>query len=133
LKKAQKNLSSFSDLDFVQVDAAHLPFKDQQFDVVVSCFLFHELPEPVRRNVLQESSRVIKKQGVLALVDSLQKNDDTSLDWGLENFPRDFHEPFYKNYTLVPMEQLLAEIGFTEQSKRLGFFSKSLVSSRSLE
>lgn len=132
LKKAQRNLAAFSDLDFLQADAAHLPFKDQQFDLVVSCFFFHELPEPVRRNVIQESSRVLKKDGCMALVDSIQKQDDASLNWGLESFPVDFHEPFYKNYTLVPMEQLLREAGFQEPKKRLGFFSKSLVSARDL-
>lgn len=127
LKKAQVNLQDFDRLDFVQGAAEELPFQDKKFDLVYSCFLFHELPLEVRRQVVGEGFRVLKDGGLLGFVDSVQKEDAKGLEWALEQFPVDFHEPFYKNYTMNPMEGLLMYRGFQNIKKDLGFFSKAVV------
>lgn len=127
LKKAQDNLHEFDRLDFVQGAAEELPFQDQKFDFVYSCFLFHELPHEIRKQVVAEGSRVLKPGGCFGLVDSLQKEDTKDLEWALEQFPVDFHEPFYKNYTMNPMEGLLAASGFEDIKKDQGFFAKALL------
>ena len=126
LKKAQDNLSEFSRIDYVQGNAAELPFKDQQFDAVYSCFLFHELPYEERKKTLNEAARALKSGGFCGLVDSLQNEDRNEFDWALQQFPVDFHEPFYKNYLQNPMEGLLQEAGFTDVQRRVGFFSKAV-------
>nr|WP_295905708.1 class I SAM-dependent methyltransferase [uncultured Bdellovibrio sp.] len=127
LKKAQDNLHEFDRLDFVQGAAEDLPFQDSKFDLVYSCFLFHELPLEIRRQVVSESFRVLKEGGLAGLVDSVQKEDVKEFEWALEQFPVDFHEPFYKNYTMNPMEGLLTYKGFSKIKKDLGFFAKAVV------
>lgn len=127
LKKAQDNLHEFDRLDFVQGAAEDLPFQNGKFDFIYSCFLFHELPHEIRRQVLAEGFRVLKPGGYCGLVDSLQKEDTRDLKWALEQFPVDFHEPFYKNYTLNPMEGLLSSAGFEDMKKDQGFFGKALL------
>lgn len=109
---------------FVPAAAEDLPFKDGEFDAVVSVFLFHELPLEVREKVLAESRRVLKAGGIFAYVDSLQLGDEPELDEPLKAFPTNFHEPFYPNYVRHPMEELLQAAGFRAVERGLGFFSK---------
>lgn len=133
LKKAQDNLHEFDRLDFVQGAAEDLPFQDGKFDLVYSCFLFHELPHEIRRQAIREGFRVLKPGGCYGLVDSLQKEDTRDFEWALEQFPVDFHEPFYKNYTQNPMEGLLNAAGFTDLRKDQGFFAKALLARKPAE
>lgn len=126
LKKAQSNLRSFSRLDFVQGDAASLPFLEQHFDAVYSCFLFHELPLEERKKVIAEVSRVLQPGGFCGLVDAIQAGDRPDFDWALSQFPVDFHEPFFKNYQQNPMEGLLLHHGFEGIETDIGFFSKAV-------
>jgi ubiquinone/menaquinone biosynthesis C-methylase UbiE len=130
LKQAQKNLSGFKRLDFVQGDAANLPFKDEQFDAVFSCFLFHEIPLGERKRVLAEGFRTLKTGGFYGLVDSVQSEDKRDFEWALKQFPVDFHEPFYKNYVQNPMEGLLKAAGFENVMTEIGFFSKAVGSQK---
>ncbi len=127
LKKAQTNLQNFDRLDFVQGAAEELPFQDGMFDAVYSCFLFHELPYEIRKRAVAEGSRVLKEGGFFGFVDSVQKEDVQGLEWALEQFPVDFHEPFYKNYQQNPMEGLMLNQGFGHIYKQLGFFAKAVL------
>lgn len=130
LKKAQENLKDFNRIDFVQGDAATLPFLDEQFDAVLSCFMFHELPLEERRKAISEGMRVLKPGGMYGLVDSIQQEDKRDYEWALKQFPIDFHEPFYKNYIQNPMEGLLINAGFHDIKTEIGFFSKALKASK---
>jgi ubiquinone/menaquinone biosynthesis C-methylase UbiE len=112
LEAAKKRLKG--SFEFVQAKAEELPFKDGEFDLVFSVYLFHELPRSVREKVLQESFRVLKEGGVFALCDSLQKDDDQKLNQVLERFPIDYHEPFYKDYTIWDANQTLRSVGFSK-------------------
>jgi len=103
-----------------------LAFKAGQFDAVISVFLFHELPLEVRKSVLKESRRVLKKSGVFAFADSLQLGDNAALDAPLKLFPVEFHEPFYTNYIKHPMEGLIEQAGFHLLESDLGFFAKAV-------
>lgn len=124
LKVARTRLADLDRMDFIQAAGEKLPFQDKQFDAVYSVFLFHELPEDVRREVLKESKRVLKKGGFLGLVDSLQSGDQKDFDSLLENFPKDYHEPFYRNYIATPMEGMMKELGLESMDSHLGFLSK---------
>lgn len=122
---ARDRLKGQSQLDFLQCFGEKLPFKDEEFDVVYSCFLFHELPEAVRHQVIAEMSRVLKPGGFIGIVDSLQKSDDPEMDIWLDGFPRNFHEPFYKNYIENQLEEILTD-KFKLPLKEIGFLSKAL-------
>lgn len=111
-------------VEFVQAAAEKLPFGKGSFDAVVSVFLFHELPEAVRREVVAESKRVLKKGGMFVFVDSLQLGDVEELDEPLRLFPVEFHEPFYPNYVRHPMGALLKDAGLKNLGTEIGFFSK---------
>lgn len=62
---AEDNMNYFADFtrsvtgrevaptQFVQAKAEELPFDDETFDIVVCTYLFHELPFPVRKQVLR--------------------------------------------------------------------------------
>lgn len=131
LDKAKQRLADLDRINFIQGDAAHLPFQDEQFDLVYSCFLFHELPLDVRKKVFAESARVLKKQGYLGVIDSVQSQDKPELLWALEQFPVDFHEPFFKNYLQHPIESLIEAAAFANIESRIGFLSKAWVAQKS--
>ncbi len=124
LRKVQNHLKGCKKVNFLRADAADQPFSNESFDLVFSCFLFHELPMGVRQKVLRESLRVLKPGGWCGMVDSLQLGDKPHLDFGLESFPKDFHEPFYKNYTMHPMEKMWSDASFEKLELDFGFFSK---------
>lgn len=124
LRLARKKTATLKKTDFVKGDGADLPYKDEHFDAVYSVFMFHELPEKVREQVIAESLRVLKPAGFIGLVDSLQLGDNPELDRALIDFPKEFHEPFYKNYIDNPMEDIFSKLGVLEVRSGRGFFSK---------
>ena len=124
LKIAQKKLKNFNRIDFLETAAENLPFKDESFDIVCSTFLFHELPQGVRREVLREAARVLRPSGWTMHLDSIQKGDQEEYNEALKRFPIDFHEPFYKNYTEDPLDKVLEECGFNVFDQKRGFLSK---------
>lgn len=133
LQEAKQKLKKFKRINFMAANAEELPFKDKSFDVIYSCFLFHELPAKVRSKIMNESVRVAKPEALIAAVDSLQKGDDENFQWALSQFPKDFHEPFYKNYTENPLETLFSQSGLTEVENRIGFLSKSVIGKLNLK
>lgn len=124
LKESQKKLSEFKRINFVQGMAEDLNFKDDSFDAVFSCYLFHELPEKIREKVIAEKYRVLKNNGFMAVVDSIQKDDDPTLNWALEQFPKDFHEPFYKNYVEHKTEDIFVKYQLADVSSDISFLTK---------
>ncbi len=129
LRAAKQDFVNDLRMDFIQGDAAQLPFEAGQFDAIYSCFMFHEVPLKVRSQILRESKRVLKPGGFHGFVDSLQKGDRPEVDTALKKFPLDFHEPFYQNYILNKMEGLLISEGFDDIDTQFGFLSK-MVSSK---
>jgi ubiquinone/menaquinone biosynthesis C-methylase UbiE len=130
LKKAQQNLADLQGINFIQAHAEDLPFKNETFDLVYSCYLFHELPLEARKQTLNESQRVLKPAGLWGFVDSLQEQDDHDLDWALELFPKDFHEPFYKNYIQHPVEGMVQQHSMHVLERVTGFFTKAVLAKK---
>ena len=111
-------------LEFIQAPGEKLPFEDNSFDLVFSVFLFHELPRSVREQVLKESNRVLRPGGIVGICDSLQTGDDLKLNSVLEAFPKDYHEPFYKDYTLWDGRKALEDTNFRGVSSAKHLLSK---------
>lgn len=126
LKQAQRRLRDFPRVNFLQANGEDLPFKDDSFDVVTSCFLFHELPKPARERVIQEMERVKKSDGVGVIADAIQKGDNPMLAWALERFPMSYHEPFFKNYQQYLLEDMIENISDTSTQTAQGFFTKAV-------
>jgi ubiquinone/menaquinone biosynthesis C-methylase UbiE len=124
LKVAQRKLKNFDRIDFVQAPGERLPFQDGHFDAVYSVFLFHELPLEARKGVLAEARRVLKPNGVVVVVDSVQTGDQPEFEQLLTNFSRDYHEPFYRNYLEHPLGGLVREAGFVDLKEEVGFLSR---------
>lgn len=124
LKQAQENLKEFKRINYTQGAGEETDFKSASFDAVYSCFLFHELPSDVRTQLSHEAHRILKPKGFYGAVDSLQNNDDPEFNWALEQFPVDFHEPFFKDYTKKPLEQIWKKNKFTHVDTQIGFLAK---------
>jgi ubiquinone/menaquinone biosynthesis C-methylase UbiE len=131
ISHAKKKHTDLVRVNWVQGRGEDLDYRDQTFDAVVSCYLFHELPEKIRSQILKEKLRVLKPGGFIAVVDSIQHDDDPALNWALEEFPKDFHEPFYKDYTNKKLELIFSELGVENVDSTLAFLTK-VVSGRKL-
>src|SRR5207248_150763 len=62
-------LESDLDIAWVQSAAEQLRFPDQQFDVVTSTMLIHEMPADQLRRGFMEAKRVLKPGGAIVLLD----------------------------------------------------------------
>ena len=122
LERARKRLKG--NFEFVRAKAEDLPFKDGEFDLVFSVYLFHELPRSVREKVLSEAHRVLKNDGLIAICDSLQKDDVPELNEVLDRFPIDYHEPFYRDYTLWDASKVIRDAGFKDIQSDYKLLSK---------
>lgn len=56
-------------IDFQFGGIEQIPFSDQSFDVVLSTFMMHHLPDDLKRQGLSEITRVLKAGGRLLVID----------------------------------------------------------------
>jgi ubiquinone/menaquinone biosynthesis C-methylase UbiE len=68
LRKAVRE-KGYENVRFVISNAEELPFKDDHFDVTCISFGLHEMPNLIRKKVLQEMDRVTKTKGKIIIVD----------------------------------------------------------------
>ncbi len=130
LDEAARHLEGRRNISFRQGNAEVLPFETGSFDIATCVFLFHELPNEVRRKVTSEIARVLKPGGLFAFVDSLQWGDVEAYDGLLEAFPQRFHEPYYLDYlgdTLDGPEGVFASHGLQPVASFPTFLSKVIV------
>lgn len=127
LDEAARHMTGLRPAGLIAANAEAIPLPDASQDVVVSVFLFHELPGDVRRTVIAEIARVLKPGGTFVLVDSLQFGDRPGWDGLLEAFPVRFHEPYYRHYLIDGLDGALAASGLVGGGDRLAFLSKVMV------
>jgi ubiquinone/menaquinone biosynthesis C-methylase UbiE len=104
---ARRSLADVVPLSLVAENAEQLPFVDGYFDAATNIYLMHEIPPKVRDRVLREIARVLVPGGTFVLADSAQVQDVPEFSRFIENFPKQFHEPFYRQYA---RDHLLARI-----------------------
>lgn len=119
---APKGLGSTS---FVQANAESLPFEENAFDIVVSVYLFHELPADAQDNVFADVSRVLKGGGLFVLTDSVQLGDRPRIDGQIGRFGN-FAEPHYQAYIRRDLASLARTHGLEPVAKELSSSTKSL-------
>ncbi len=124
VEQAREELEGVPEVTLVAENAEALPFRDGYFDAVTSVYLFHELPRRTRRTVMAELRRVVRPGGLLVVADSAQRCEAGDLAPFLDGFSREMHEPFYRDYTRDPLEDLVAGAGFETQPPRRAWLSK---------
>jgi len=127
LAQARRLLSPWTRNHFVQAAAENIPAADETFDAVTCIYLFHELPRKVRAQAASEMARVLKRDGILVFVETLQKGDRPEFDGLLELFPIAFHEPYYADYIRQDLGELFAGAGLEIVEETLAFMSKVVV------
>ncbi|KAG2430118.1 hypothetical protein HXX76_010217 [Chlamydomonas incerta] len=111
--------------EFLQTAAEDIAAPDESFDIVVCVYLFHELPEAVRRRAVSEFARVLRPGGLLVLTDSVQLGDRPAWDNTIGLFSN-FNEPYYRNYVSCDLGAMCAAAGLTPDTKYLCSATKTL-------
>jgi ubiquinone/menaquinone biosynthesis C-methylase UbiE len=103
-------------LNLFQAAAEQTGLEDDQFDLVTSYAMFHELPTKAAREVLQESLRVLKPGGYTLVGDvkayhALDKYETWRADYWNQLHGGD---PFWREYASNDLAELALEAGFAE-------------------
>ncbi|MGO9259968.1 MAG: class I SAM-dependent methyltransferase [Bryobacteraceae bacterium] len=101
--QAQRNLTN---VDWVRGDVTELPFRDRQFSVVTSRFVFHHLPDPAL--ALKEMVRVSKAGGRIIVADSAPAAEKADAFNSMERLRDPSHG---EALPIVGLSRLFAEAG----------------------
>lgn len=85
LSNTATTLQTIDNIHYVKADAEDLPFLDQTFDFVTCRIAPHHFPNPER--FIQESSRVLKPNGLFIMIDNIAANED-NLDYFYNTFEK---------------------------------------------
>ncbi|MFZ5778896.1 MAG: class I SAM-dependent methyltransferase [Pseudomonadota bacterium] len=124
LAEARRLIGPTARVKLVEGAAERLPYDDASRDLVVSSFLMHELPQDVRAQAIAEMARVVKPDGLVVIVDSIQKGDRPGWDGLLDLFPHHFHEPYYAEYAEGSLAAWGEAAGLTFAASEHAFLSK---------
>ena len=116
----------------VQGNAEEMPYRDNYFDSLTCVFLFHELPGPIRQQIINEAFRVTRPGGTFIICDSIQMVDTPELEPIMINFPTLMHEPYYRDYTYDDLVKRLETAGFEGITTQIHFVSKYWVARKPL-
>jgi ubiquinone/menaquinone biosynthesis C-methylase UbiE len=130
IRHARHHLRRWSRVTALVAKAENLPFADESQDAVTSIFMMHELPPKIRREMIAEAARVLKKGGRLVIVDSLQRRDVPDYEGLLERFPQNYHEPYYESYLDEDFAKIAAAHGLVHVRDEPAFVSKVMVFDR---
>ena len=119
LKVAARNVASAGleqNIVLKKIDAKTLPYKNANFDAVISNSIVHHIPEPV--HALREMIRVLSNGGVLFVRDLLRPADRKTLDQLVAAYAGDanqhqqqmFRDSLNAALTLSEIRQLLNEL-----------------------
>lgn len=69
LNECLENFQPTTITRYMQADAEKIPFRRKYFDLVFIMYVFHETSFRAREKILREAKRVLKPEGILAIVD----------------------------------------------------------------
>lgn len=124
LAEARRLIGRTARVKLIEGAAEALPFDDASLDLVVSSFLLHELPPEIRAAAVKEMARVVKPDGRVVIVDSIQKGDQPTWDGLLDLFPHYFHEPYYADYVNENLAASCEAAGLKPVASERAFLSK---------
>ncbi len=130
LAEAARYLHGRRTVTLQQGNAEALPFETGSFDIVTCVYLYHELPNEVRRRVTAEIARVLKPGGLFVFVDALQWGDVEAYHGLLEGFPQYYHEPYFVDYLsdrLGGADGAFAQAGLRPRESFPAFLSRVVV------
>src|SRR3989338_8609004 len=92
MERAQEKAEKLDvDVTFKQMDAQHLDFKDNSFDVVVTTFVLCSIPDPVQ--AAREIKRVLKPTGRAVLIEHVRDRNLLIKIW------QHLHNPIMRRLT----------------------------------
>ncbi len=99
------------------VDVKRMPYKDEQFDIVVSNSLVHHLPDPL--SLFRELKRVLKPNGGIFIRDLFRPYDEVTTDALVGSIGAEYNEHQKKLFrdslhaalTIEEVKDLLSEVG----------------------
>lgn len=121
------------DVHFKQALAEENGFADDQFDMVLSYILFHEVPVKKMKEILADTFRVLRPGGVFTIYEFPNNNDKVQVSDGhrfmIDNDSRDNCEPYSPAFVASDFVGILEAAGFeVEQGPGLSnAFLQSLV------
>ena len=80
LCKENARAEGVENVKFQKGNATALPFEDEQFDAVMSNYVYHNIPSRDRQAILLETLRTLKKGGTFAIHDIFSKNKYGNMD-----------------------------------------------------
>ncbi|MBD1920064.1 class I SAM-dependent methyltransferase [Microcoleus sp. FACHB-831] len=101
-------------------DAKGLPYRDEQFDMVISNSLIHHLPEPLP--FLQEIKRVMNRDGAILLRDLIRPESAEIINNLVESIGEEydehqknlFRDSLYAAFTLDEVKALIQQAGLPD-------------------
>lgn len=98
-KLCEKNaeIEGVCNVSFMQGNAVSLPFSDNEFDVLVSNYVYHNIPSRNRQDILLESLRCLKKGGRFAIHDIFSKGKYGDM----ESFVKELKDMGYSRVELL--------------------------------
>ena len=130
LAEARRLIGDTARVKLIEGAAEKLPFDNSSVDLVVSSFLLHELPAEIRGKALAEMARVLRPDGLVVVVDSIQRGDHAAWDGLLDLFPHYFHEPYYADYVGGRLTDWAADSGLAVVATERAFLSTITALSR---
>ena len=99
------------------VDSKQLPYRDEQFDMVISNSLFHHLPDPLP--FLREIKRVLKPDGAILIRDLIRPADQTIMNAMVDSIGTEysehqkllFRDSLHAAFTLNEVDTLVRKAG----------------------
>lgn len=117
LSQARKKIRPELKLNFLNLDASKLPFKNESFDGVSISLGLHDMPPEIGQRVLKEIKRVTKKGGTILIVDHLEPTSHWFAKLA-HPFIRAGETPNYAPFITVGLENILKQAGLSITKKQ---------------